>query len=87
MDIARYSKDEFKKVMGELVKYEEFVTELSVNKSIRGGKLPARVYTIVIMEPDAIDLKEIEKLKKQQKTPNITVGNKGQPQETGVPKK
>jgi len=86
LDIARYSKDEFKKVMGELVKYEEFVTELSVNKSIRGGKLPARVYTIVIMEPDAIDLKEIEKMKKQQQTQNIVVG-KGKPEETGVPKK
>jgi len=68
VDIARYSKDEFKKVMGELVKYEEFVTELSVSKSIRGGKLPARIYTIVIMEPDAIDLKEIEKMKKLQQT-------------------
>jgi len=84
VDIARYSKDEFKKTMGELVKYEEFVTELSVNKSIRGGKLPARVYTIVIMEPDAIDLKEIEKMKKQQQQQNIVVGK---PQETGVPKK
>ena len=66
MDIARYSKDEFKKVMGELVKYEEFVTELTVSKTIRGGKLPARVYNIIIMEPDAVNLAEIEKMKKQQ---------------------
>lgn len=69
--------------MGELVKYEEFVTEMSVNKSIRGGKLPARIYTIVIMEPDAIDLKEIEKMKKQQQQ-NMVVGK---PQDVGVPKK
>jgi len=84
VDIARYSKDEFKKIMGELVKYEEFVTELSVNKSIRGGKLPARVYTIVIMEPDAVDLKEIEKMKKLQMQPQKPIKEQV---EIGVPKK
>jgi len=87
VDIARYSKDEFKKTMGELVKYEEFVTELSVNKSIRGGKLPARIYTIVIMEPDAIDLKEIEKMKKQQQIKTGTQHDADAAENVGVPKK
>ena len=55
--------------MGELVKYEEFVTELNVTKTIKGGKLPARIYQIIIMEPDAVNLKEIEAMKKQQNAP------------------
>ena len=69
MDIARFSKDEFKKVLAELVKYEEFVTELNVTKTIKGGKLPARIYQIIIMEPDAVNLKEIEAMKKAQNAP------------------
>jgi len=77
VDLARYSKDEYKKTMGELVRYEDFVTEVSVTKQIRGGKLPARVYTIVIMEPDAINLEELEKMKKQQ---NVPQGAPPQPQ-------
>lgn len=82
-------------MLADLVKYEEFVTEVSVTKQIRGGKLPARVFTIVIMEPDAINLKELEAMKKQQNAPQqqgekqlskivkeqIEIG------ETGVPKK
>jgi len=69
MDIQRYSKDEYKKMMGELVKNEDFVTEVSVTRQIRGGKLPARIYTIIIMEPDAINLQELEKMKKQASVP------------------
>ncbi len=69
MDIQRYSKDEYKKMMSELVQYEDFVTEVSVTKQIRGGKLPARVYTIVLMEPDAINLKELEAMKRKGNVP------------------
>ena len=92
MDLARYSKDTFKEMMGDLVKYEEYVTEVSVTKQIRGGKLPARVFTIVIMEPEAINLKELEDMKKQQNAPQ----QQGEKQlgkiikeevEIGVPKK
>ncbi len=77
--------------MNELVTNEDFVTEVSVTKQIRGGKLPARVYTIVLMEPDAINLKELEKMKKQTSVPQgappaqkPVVGPK---EDTGVPRK
>jgi len=98
--LARYSKDEYKKTMGELVRYEDFVTEVSVTKQIRGGKLPARVYTIVIMEPDAINLQELEKMKKkgvpegapplpqpEPTRPRVKVEPKVSNACTGVPKK
>ena len=61
--------------MGELVQFEDYVTEVSVTKQIRGGKLPARVYTIVIMEPDAVNLKELEQMKKQQNAPRPKEGD------------
>ena len=90
MDVQRYSKDEYKKMMSELVQYEDFVTEVSVTKQIRGGKLPARVYTIVLMEPDAINLKELEAMKRKGRVPegapprdNPVTKN----EETGVPRK
>jgi len=79
VDLARYSKDSYKELLADLVKYEDYVTEVSTTKQIRGGKLPARVYTVVIMEPDAVNLKEIEEMKKQQ--------NKPQKEEIGTPKK
>jgi len=88
VDIARYSKDEFKRVLAELVKYEEFVTELTVSKTIRGGKLPARVYNIIIMEPDAVNLKEIEKMKKDQMRQKVAPDMKAFKEAVdGVPKK
>jgi len=49
--------------MGDLVKYEDYVTEISETKQLRGGKLPARVYTIIIMEPEAISPEDIKKMK------------------------
>jgi len=88
VDLARYSKDEYKSTMGDLVKYEDFVTEVSVTKQIRGGKLPARVYTIVIMEPDAINLEELEKMKKQNQVPQgAPPAPKPVEKNSGVPKK
>jgi len=51
--------------MGDLVKFEEFVTEVTETKRLRGGNLPIRIYTITIMEPDAINIAELEKLKKE----------------------
>lgn len=65
MDLGKYSKDTFKRTLGDLVKYEDYVVEVSETKQLRGGKLPARIYTIIIMEPDAVNLKELEKMKKQ----------------------
>jgi len=82
VDLARYSKDEYKKTMGELVQFEDYVTEVSITKQIRGGKLPARVYTIVIMEPDAVNLKELENMKKVQNAPQKPIK-----EEVGTPKK
>ena len=69
MDLQKYSKDTFKRVLGDLVKYEDFVTEVNETKQLRGGKLPARVYQIIIMEPDAVSLEDIEKMKKQAAQP------------------
>jgi len=85
VDLARYSKDSYKELLADLVKYEDYVTEVNVAKSIRGGKLPSRVYTVVIMEPDAVNLKEIEQMKKQQNQP---IPKQDAPKETiGTPKK
>ena len=70
VDLPKYSKDTYKRTMGDLVKYEDFVTEVTETKRLRGGNLPTRVYTITIMEPDAINLQELEKLKKQGMKPD-----------------
>ena len=59
--------------MGDLVKYEEYVTEISETKQLRGGKLPARVYTIIIMEPDAITAEDIKKMKQQPQPPKPVI--------------
>ena len=80
MDLQKYSKDTFKRVLGDLVKYEDFVTEVNETKQLRGGKLPARVYQIIIMEPDAVTLEDIEKMKKQAQAPLPSV--KGEVKET-----
>jgi len=77
VDLGRYSKDEYKRIMGELVKYEEFVTDVNVTKSIRGGKIPNRIYQIIIMDPDAVTEADLSKLKKGPQPP----------EEEGVPKK
>jgi len=74
VDLARYSKDTFKRTLGDLAKYEDYVVEITETKQIRGGKLPARIYTIIIMDPDAVDLEELEKMKK--------LANKQEPQQT-----
>ncbi len=91
MDLARYSKDEYKKLLADLVKYEDFVTEVNVTKQIRGGKLPSRVYTVVIMEPDAVNLDEINKMKRAGKVPEGAPPQdkpvEVKKEETGVPKK
>jgi len=92
VDLARYSKDEYKKLLADLVQYEDFVTEVNVAKQIRGGKLPSRVYTVVIMEPDAINLKELDSMKKQQNAPpnaqpKVVVERKDDNKEIGTPKK
>jgi len=87
VDLARYSKDSYKTLLSELVKFEDFVTEVSVTKQIRGGKLPARVYTVIIMEPDAIDLKELEKMKKLSQGKPKAVPEKIDVSDTGVPRK
>jgi len=92
VDLTRYSKDSYKELLADLVKYEDFVTEVSTTKQIRGGKLPARVYTVVIMEPDAINLKEIEEMKKKQNAPqqrpkDIVTEQKPVIEEVGTPKK
>jgi len=65
--------------MGDLVKYEEYVTEISETKQLRGGKLPARVYTIIIMEPDAISPEDIKKMKTPPKEVPVKVEKKNEP--------
>ena len=57
--------------MGDLVKYEEYVTEINETKQLRGGKLPARVYTIIIMEPDAISVDDLKKMKQAPQPPKV----------------
>ena len=81
MDLQKYSKDTFKRVLADLVKYEDYVTEVNETKQLRGGKLPARVYTIIIMEPDAVSLDDIKKMKEapqQQQQPPKVVKEKEQ---------
>jgi len=95
VDIPRYSKDKYKEMMGDLVKYEDYVTEVSVTKAIRGGKLPHRVYQVIIMEPDAMTLDEIKKMEQVKKAniPQQPVGPKkekpsyDETPDVGVPKK
>jgi len=86
MDLQGYSKDTFKRTMGDLVKYEEYVTEISETKQLRGGKLPARVYTIIIMEPDAISVDDIKKMKQagqQPPKPKQEMKDDSPPKDTG----
>jgi len=64
LDLGRFSKDTFKRLLGDLTKNEDYVVEITETKQIRGGKLPAIIYTIIIMDPAAVDLKELEKMKK-----------------------
>lgn len=51
-------------MLGDLTKYEDFVVEVNETKRLQGGKLPQRIYTVIIMEPEAINLKELEQLKR-----------------------
>jgi len=77
VDLQKYSKDTFKRVLGDLVKFEDYVTEVNESKQLRGGKLPARIYTIIIMEPDAMTPEDITKMKQQAQAPPPAKGGTG----------
>lgn len=63
MDIGKYNVDQYKRLLGDLAKYEKYVQSFSDTKMVEGNKVPKRVYQIVILEPDAVDLDAVKKAK------------------------
>lgn len=63
MDIQKYNIDSYKRLLGDLAKYEEYVQSYNETKVVEGNKVPKRVYQVVILEPDAVDLEVIKAAK------------------------
>jgi len=63
VDIGKYNVDQYKRLLGDLAKYEKFVQSFSDTKMVEGNKVPKRVYQIVILEPDAVDLNAVKNAK------------------------
>ena len=76
MDIAKYNSDGYKRMLGELAKYSEYVQSYNETKVVEGNKVPKRVYQIVILEPDAVDLEVIKQAKQQAVQTHIEKGEK-----------
>ncbi len=63
-------------MLGELAKYSEYVQSYNETKVVEGNKVPKRVYQIVILEPDAVDLEVIKQAKQQAVQTHIKQGEK-----------
>ena len=63
-------------MMGDLAKYSEYVQSYNETKVIEGNKVPKRVYQIVILEPDAVDLNVIKQAKQSVVQKHIKDGEK-----------
>jgi len=76
MDIAKYNSDGYKRMLGDLAKYSEYVQSYNETKVIEGNKVPKRVYQIVILEPEAVDLNVIKRAKQNVIQEHIERGEK-----------
>jgi len=63
VDIAKYNSDGYKRMLGDLAKYSEYVQSYNETKVVEGNKVPKRVYQVVILEPEAVDLNVIKQAK------------------------
>ena len=63
-------------MLGDLAKYNEYVQSYNETKVIEGNKVPKRVYQIVILEPDAVDLNVIKQAKQSVVQKHIKDGEK-----------
>jgi len=63
-------------MMGDLAKYSEYVQSYNETKVVEGNKVPKRVYQIVILEPDAVDLNVIKQAKQSVVQKHIKDGEK-----------
>ena len=76
MDIAKYNSDGYKRMLGDLAKYSEYVQSYNETKVVEGNKVPKRVYQIVILEPEAVDLNVIKQAKQSVVQKHIKDGEK-----------
>jgi len=76
VDIAKYNSDGYKRMLGDLAKYSEYVQSYNETKVVEGNKVPKRVYQVVILEPDAVDLNVIKQAKASAVQNHIKQGEK-----------
>ncbi len=63
-------------MLGDLAKYSEYVQSYNETKVVEGNKVPKRVYQVVILEPDAVDLNVIKQAKQSAVQKHIKDGEK-----------
>jgi len=63
-------------MLGDLAKYSEYVQSYNETKVVEGNKVPKRVYQVVILEPEAVDLKVIKQAKAAAVQNHIKQGEK-----------
>jgi len=76
VDIAKYNSDGYKRMLGDLAKYSEYVQSYNETKVVEGNKVPKRVYQVVILEPEAVDLNVIKQAKQSVVQKHIKDGEK-----------
>lgn len=76
MDIPKYNSDGYNKLLADLAKNYEYVQSYNETKVVEGNKVPKRVYQIVILEPDAVDLDVIKQAKAAAVQEHIKQGEK-----------
>ncbi len=63
-------------MLGDLAKYSEYVQSYNETKVVEGNKVPKRVYQVVILEPEAVDLNVIKQAKQSVVQKHIKDGEK-----------
>jgi len=69
-------------MLGDLAKYSEYVQSYNETKVVEGNKVPKRVYQVVILEPEAVDLNVIKQAKAAAVQNHIKQGEKSDKQIT-----
>jgi len=82
VDIPKYNADGYKRLLADLAKNYEYVQSYNETRVVEGNKVPKRVYQVVILEPDAVDLDVIKQAKQSVVQDHIKKGEKTEKQIT-----